>query len=46
MEMHGQQNIKKCVIEGKAERIGVTGRQERRRKQLLYEFKKREVPVN
>ena len=35
------------VIEGKAERrIEVTGRQERRRKQLLYDLKKREDAVN
>jgi hypothetical protein len=35
------------VIEGKAERrIEVAGRQERRRKQLLYDIKKREDAVN
>jgi hypothetical protein len=35
------------VIEGKAERrIEVTGRQERRRKHLLYDLKKRDDAVN
>jgi hypothetical protein len=35
------------VIEGKAERrIEVTGSQERRRKQLLYDLKKRECAVH
>jgi hypothetical protein len=37
----------KHVIEGKAERrIEVAGRQERRRKQLLYDLKKREDAAN